>query len=95
MFDLMQVFKKGYYVHKDFHGSASIKKVLPVIVPELSYTDLVIHEGGTASNRWGEMIKPETNSEIKAETYNNLLKYCELDTLAMVRILEEVRKILN
>jgi len=94
MFDLMQVFKKGYYVHKDFHGSASIKKVLPVIVPELSYNALAIHEGGTASNRWGDMIKPETSKEVKIETYDNLLKYCELDTLAMVKILDELRKIL-
>lgn len=93
MFDLMQVFKKGYYVHKDFHGSASLKKVQPVLVPELSYGDLAIHEGGTASNRWGKMIKPETSEEARAETYDNLLKYCELDTLAMVRILEELRKI--
>ena len=93
MFDLMMVFKKGYYVHKDFHGSASLKKVLPVLVPALSYGDLAIHEGGTASNQWGEMIKLETSQEAKSETYNNLLKYCELDTLAMVRILEELRKV--
>ncbi len=93
MFDLMQTFKKGYYVHKDFHGSASIKKVLPVLVPELSYADLDIHEGGTASNKWGEMIKLETPQEVKASIYDNLLKYCELDTLAMVKILEKLMKL--
>ncbi|MEI6288359.1 MAG: DUF2779 domain-containing protein, partial [bacterium] len=93
MFDLMQTFKKGYYVHKDFHGSASIKKVLPVLVPELSYADLNIHEGGTASNKWGEMIKLETPQEVKDSIYENLLKYCELDTLAMVRILDKLMKL--
>jgi hypothetical protein len=93
MFDLMQVFKKGYYAHKDFHGSASIKKVLPVLVPELSYTDLVIHEGGTASNKWRDMIDQKTSKEEKEEIYNNLIKYCELDTLAMVKILEKLIKI--
>jgi hypothetical protein len=93
VFDLMQIFKKGYYVHKDFHGSASLKKVLPVVVPELSYTDLAIHEGGTASNKWREMIEPEMSKKEKEEICNNLLKYCELDTMAMVKILEELRKL--
>lgn len=93
MFDLMQVFKKGYYVHKDFYGSASLKKVLPVIVPELSYSSLVIHEGMTASNRWRDMIDPKTIKEESEEIYNNLLKYCELDTSAMVRILEKLREL--
>lgn len=93
MLDLMQVFKKGYYVHKDFHGSASLKKVLPVVVPKLSYVDLAIHEGGTASNKWLDMIDPEMSKKEKEEIYNNLLKYCELDTLAMVKILEELQKL--
>lgn len=92
MFDLMQVFKKGYYVHKDFIGSASIKKVLPVLVPELSYSDLNIHEGGTASNKWRVMIDAKTTKKESEEIYNNLLTYCELDTLAMVKILERLYK---
>ena len=95
MFDLMQVFKKGFYVHKDFHGSASLKKVLPVMVPELSYGDLDIGEGGTASNKWRDMIDPKTSQDEAKEIYDNLLSYCELDTLAMVRILEELRKLIN
>lgn len=93
MFDLMQVFKKGYYVHKDFHGSASLKEVLPVLVPELSYAELAIHEGGTASNKWRDMIDLETSKKEKEEIYNNLLKYCELDTLAMVRILDFLKEL--
>lgn len=95
MFDLMQVFKKGYYVHKDFIGSASIKKVLPVLVPELSYGDLAIHEGGTASNKWRVMIDAKTDKKESEQIYNNLLTYCELDTLAMVRILEQLYRDLN
>lgn len=95
MFDLMQIFKKGYYVHKDFCGSASIKKVLPVLVPELSYSDLTIHEGSTASNKWRVMIDPETSKKESKEIYNNLLEYCKLDTLAMVEILNRLYKELN
>lgn len=90
MVDLMEIFKKGYYVHKDFHGSASLKKVLPAVVPELSYQDLGIQEGMTASNNWGRMIKESMLGEEKDKLYKDLLDYCELDTLAMVRILEKL-----
>ena len=93
MFDLMQVFKKGYYVHRDFHGSASLKEVLPVLVSELSYAELAIHEGGTASNKWRDMIDLETSKKEKEEIYNNLLRYCELDTLAMVKILDFLKEL--
>ncbi|MFO7807686.1 MAG: DUF2779 domain-containing protein [Candidatus Moraniibacteriota bacterium] len=91
IYDLMEIFKKSYYVHKDFKASASLKYVLPVMAPELSYKDLDIQEGGTASNRWAKMIQSKTSEEEKEKIYQDLLKYCELDTLAMVRILEELR----
>jgi hypothetical protein len=93
MYDLMDTFKKGYYVHHDFKGSASIKKVLPVLVPKLSYKKLNIQEGGTASDSWLKMIDGRMNKKDAAQTYKDLLKYCELDTLAMVEILEVLRKI--
>ncbi len=93
MYDLMDSFKKGYYVHHDFHGSASLKKVLPVLVPKLSYKALNIQEGGTASNTWLEMIGPEMDQKEKNKTYKDLLAYCQLDTLAMVEILERLERV--
>ncbi len=93
MYDLMHVFKKGYYVHKDFHGSASLKKVLPVVVPELSYDELDIGDGMLASNTWGDMVTKDMSQEEKDKIYNDLLDYCELDTLAMVRILEKLNSL--
>lgn len=93
MFDLMQVFRKGYYVHKDFHGSASLKKVLLPVVPELSYKQLGIQEGMNASNSWGDMIRPETPETEKKKIYQDLLDYCELDTLAMVKILDKLNEL--
>lgn len=95
MFDLMSIFKKGFYVHKDFHGSASIKKVLPVLCPDLKHADLDISEGATASNQWRKMVDPETDEKEKEEIFKDLLEYCELDTMAMVRILEELRKVVD
>jgi hypothetical protein len=95
MYDLMSIFKKELYIHKDFYGSASLKKVLPAVVPSLSYKELGIQEGMLASNSWYEMIKPETSEGRKKEIYNDLLEYCELDTLAMVEILKELRRVVK
>ncbi len=73
-------------------GSYSIKAVLPALVPELSYDELEIKEGGLASIAF-ESLWNETDLMIIAETKEQLLEYCKLDTLAMVRILEKLRNI--
>lgn len=88
MYDLMHIVKKGYYVDSRFEGSASIKKVLPVLVPELTYKNLVIQEGGTASRSWFTLIDPNTPEDEREELKKNMLAYCERDTEAMVRLLE-------
>lgn len=89
IFDLMKVFKKDY-LHPDFRGSASIKKVLPVLVPELSYSELDVQSGTMAIEAWGRTIFQQVSEKEKNEIRQNLLKYCELDTLAMVKILEKI-----
>jgi len=94
MVDLMNSFKKGYYVDRHFKNSASLKAVLPVLVPKLSYDELSIHEGMTASNFWRLMIDPATKKEKAKKIYDNLLKYCELDTLAMVEILRVLKSVI-
>jgi hypothetical protein len=93
IYDLMTPFSKKYYVHKDFKMSASIKKVLPAVVPELSYKELDISEGMTASNSWGDMVLDNLSADKKEKIYNNLLEYCQLDTLAMVKILEKLNNL--
>jgi Domain of unknown function(DUF2779) len=93
MYDLMHIFSKNYYVDPAFKGSASIKKVLPVVVPELSYANMNISKGDQASERWEKMISPDTPAEEKTKIKNDLLEYCKLDTKAMVRIYEELMKI--
>lgn len=83
VFDLMDIFKKQYFVHKDFRGSTSIKRVLPVVAPELSYKDLEICEGGTASQSWNRLTTSEMSAEEKLKIAEDLRKYCERDTYAM------------
>ena len=91
VYDLMEIFSNGWYAHPEFHGSASIKKVLPVLVPELSYKDLGIGEGMTAQIRWMRAARGELSTELTAEVYDNLVDYCGQDTLAMVKIYERLR----
>lgn len=85
LWDLYQVVYKHYY-HYKMRGSYSIKKVLPVLVPELSYNDLNIQEGGMASLGYLHLINPDTDSETRAGIRQSLLDYCGRDTLAMVEI---------
>ncbi len=86
LYDLMDPFQKQMYVHKDFKGSASIKKVLPVLVPELSYKTLGIQEGGTASESWNKVVLGLVDDEEKARIERDLKIYCGLDSYAMVAI---------
>lgn len=72
----------------EFAGSYSIKTVLPVFVPELSYDNLTINNGELASLRYFEMIDPNTSQSQKDEIRRALLEYCKLDTVAMVRLHE-------
>ncbi len=84
LWDQLVVFRK-FYCDSRFKGSNSIKSVLPVLVPKLSYKNLEIQEGGAAMVEYARMIGLPDGDD-KDIIKNNLLKYCELDTLAMVEI---------
>lgn len=91
VYDLMLVFKKDY-LHPDCFGSASIKKVLPVLLPELSYKNLEIQDGTMALSEWERSTKDGVSSTERESIRENLLKYCKLDTLAMVEIWKVLKK---
>ncbi|HNL85121.1 MAG TPA: DUF2779 domain-containing protein [Chitinophagales bacterium] len=89
--DLMLPFQKAWYYHPDFGTSYSIKYVLPALIPEFSYENLAIKNGGEASSIYPELKYMEQNT--KQQTEANLFAYCKLDTLAMVRIHEFLQQI--
>ncbi|ARU00881.1 DUF2779 domain-containing protein [Yoonia vestfoldensis] len=91
--DLMDIFKTGY-VDVGFDGSTSIKKVLPVLIPELSYQNLKVKDGGEAMEAWGKMIALTESAE-KNKMRQSLLEYCKLDTLAMVRIYQFIDRLMK
>ena len=84
--DLLPVVKDHYY-HPSQQGSWSIKKVLPAMVPWLSYEDLDgVQDGGGAMEAYLEAIHQDTDAQQRAALRKQLLTYCGLDTWAMVRI---------
>jgi hypothetical protein len=95
MYDLMDVFYYGYYIDAGFKGSASIKNVLPVIAPHLSYGDLAIQEGGMASMLWYQAWQGKMSPEDASKLYVDLRAYCGLDTLAMVEIHAFLMKLMD
>ncbi|MDY0339433.1 MAG: DUF2779 domain-containing protein [Acholeplasmataceae bacterium] len=78
------------YYHEDLNGSFSIKKVLPIF-SELTYKDMEIGNGTDALVAYAKF--PEMKKEEFDITYQNLLEYCKQDTWAMVKILDELRKL--
>lgn len=94
--DLMIPFQKGYYVTPSMNGSYSIKYVLPALVPEMAqaYKELDgIQNGGEAMNAYAglAMMKEEEQERIRRA----LLEYCKLDTLAMVRVYQKLREVIQ
>ena len=97
MHDLMIPFQKQYYYTEAMQGSYSIKYVLPALCPgnpDLDYHNLdQVHNGSEASAAFAEMVNhsPEEIEELRA----NLLKYCGLDTFAMVKVLGKLREVVT
>ena len=93
--DLMTPFFKGHYYNRRMNGSYSIKKVLPAIFPDdpaLDYHNLEgIHNGGEAMTIFPKI--KDLPKEEQAIARKNLLKYCELDTYATVKIWQELVRV--
>ncbi|MFC1733965.1 DUF2779 domain-containing protein [candidate division KSB1 bacterium] len=87
--DLMIPFHKRWYYTPAMKGSYSIKYVLPALVPELSYQNLEIQEGGTASLIYESLYEDTDHASVQTKR-KNLLEYCKMDTLAMVMVLERI-----
>ncbi|MDR1853014.1 MAG: DUF2779 domain-containing protein [Propionibacteriaceae bacterium] len=95
--DLMVPFKNGDYQTKEMHGSYSIKAVLPALFPgdpELDYNALEGVRNGTEAMNAYAGLPNRTPDEIAA-IRRQLLEYCKLDTLAMVKIWEKLCEVVS
>ncbi len=87
--DLMEPFRNMDYYVREMHGSHSIKNVLPALFPAMTYDKLAIADGEMAMLAYAAL--PEIGDRAKREKIiQDLLEYCRMDTLAMVRIWEKL-----
>ena len=85
--DLMVPFRRKHLYTPDMHGSYSLKAVFPALVNDLSYADLEIQEGGTAGIIYESLYHDDDPGSVHQKR-ENLLAYCKMDTMSLVRILE-------
>lgn len=88
-FDLMDIFKNDLYFHPLFSGSASIKKVLPVLT-DISYAPLAIWDGASAADMLQKLVRWSLPASDIPQQLDNLTRYCSLDTRAMVVIRQKL-----
>ncbi len=86
IYDLMSIFEKQMYIHPEFKGRTSIKKILPILAPQLSYQELDIGEGTAAASKWFSMTYDYLTPIEKQKIAYDLRAYCGLDTYAMYAI---------
>jgi predicted RecB family nuclease len=89
--DLLPIVRNQVY-HPAFHGKFGIKSVLPALVPALGYEDLAIQEGSSASAALEAMLLDEASltEAQRKKIRGDLLRYCERDTIAMVRLYQRL-----
>ncbi|HEV8149248.1 MAG TPA: DUF2779 domain-containing protein [Gemmatimonadales bacterium] len=92
--DLLPVLRNNVY-HPDFKGSFSLKDVLTPLVPELSYSDLVIVDGRIASVEIARLLFVAHKIPLaeRDRLRQDLLDYCERDTWATVRLMARLREL--
>lgn len=88
--DLEPIIRR-YTRHPATNGRTTIKAVLPAWCPDLSYDGLAIADGNTASTRYLRSLRGLLPPDETAALHDDLVEYCGMDTLAMVRLLETLR----
>lgn len=92
--DLLVPFRNYSYYCKEMEGSHSLKCVLPALYPNEKKYDYHaldgVHDGEEAMNTFVEL--PKYDKKERETIRKQLLSYCSLDTLAMVKIVEKLRE---
>src|ERR1035437_20481 len=82
-YDFMDIVDQQFYVHHDFKGSSSIKKVQPVLAPKFSYKTLSVQSGIDAIESYRQILKGELTGKSAEEKKRQMLEYCKNDTEVM------------
>jgi predicted RecB family nuclease len=89
LWDLLPVVRNHVY-HPAFAGSYSLKSVLPALVPEMTYEGMAVADGQEAGITWERLVRRTVQGSERDKIRKALLDYCGQDTLAMVRLLEQL-----
>ncbi len=90
--DLLLPFRAFSYHHRDQHGSASIKDVLPALTGT-DYSHLAIRDGNAAARAFAAAEFTDLSAEVRSRLRRDLLAYCKLDTRAMIDLVKALRQI--
>jgi hypothetical protein len=93
--DLLTPFRGLMYYHPDFNGKFSIKSILPAMFPddpEADYRQLEVQDGRMAMSVYASLAQMDDADE-RHRTRAALRAYCRLDTLAMVRVWQQLARI--
>lgn len=86
LWDLEKAFERGWYLDPRFQGSASLKAVLPVLAPGLSYAGHALGGGREAQLAYLRLLEGDSSQRA------HLLDYCRMDSMGMARVLDALRK---
>ena len=91
MIDLMEPFRRRDIYDWRMNGSYSLKSVLPVLAPEMTYKGMEISDGEMASHAYLRMEELSDPAE-RATLRKALLAYGRQDTLGLVRLVDRMRE---
>jgi hypothetical protein len=89
--NLLPIIRESVYSLK-FRGSYSIKRVLPALVPGVSYDDLAVRSGDQVAGIWEQLCATNVGSAEKAQLRKALLDYCARDTQALADLVDVLRR---
>ena len=92
MKDLAIPFQKKMFYSNEMKGSYSMKTILPLLVPELKFSNLAIKNGISALTAF-EKLQTESDLFKIEETRQALIEYCKMDTLGIAKIFEKLERI--
>jgi hypothetical protein len=95
MKDLMDIFSKQHFVHKDFHGSASIEAIMQVLLPEMTYDHLPYTGSDVGIVWWKTIVNREANPKDRVKKLHLILEYCKQDTMVMVEIYKILQNMIH
>ena len=91
MVDLAQLFTDGVVYLSAMSGAYSLKSVIQAVDPSLNYDQLSISHGLEAVSHYRNLA----NLDDEADVRDALLKYCKMDTLAMVEVVSWLKTLVK